>query len=440
MHRFVLALWASLALVAVGAGGASAKLGASSGSAAAATQGYIVVFQDDVDVDAKLASLSSQLTLDTQFVYEHALKGFAAPLTQSAVSTLRADADVAFVQADGVVHADATQGVQPIAPGETVPPGIRRIESAVGGNVQLKGKTVAVIDTGVDLNHTDLNATNGRDCINAEPAQDDNGHGTHVSGSVGARNQGQGVVGVSPNTKIYAVKVLNSAGSGSFAQVICGIDWVAANAQAKKIKVANMSLSGGGADDQNCGNTNGDAMHKAICNAVNVKKVTFVVAAGNATANFAGSVPAAYNEVLTVTAMADTDGIPGGSGPPPSCFAGNLDDRFASFSNFAAAASNDINHTAAAPGVCVLSTRLGGGVTTMSGTSMASPHVAGTVANCLGHKGAPGPCAGMTPAQIIQKIRADAAAKPLGYGYSGDPNHAPPPGRYYGFLVSNLGY
>jgi subtilisin len=440
MHRLVLALWATLALVAVGAGGASAKLGASSGSEAAATQSYIVVFQDDVDVTAKLTSLSERLTLDPQFVYRHALKGFAAPLTGAEADALRADADVAFLQVNGRVHADELQGVQPIAPGELVPPGVRRIESAVGSQIQQKGKNVAVIDTGVDLNHADLNAVNGKDCVNAEPAQDDEGHGTHVAGTVGAKNQGSGLVGVSPGARIYAVKVLDSTGNGTDAQVICGIDWVAANAKKKKIKVANMSLSGDGADDQNCGNTNGDAEHKAICNAVNVKKVTFVVSAGNLASNLAGRVPAAYNEVLTVTAMTDTDGKPGAQGPPSCAGGAYTDDRYANFSNFADPSSNDVNHTTAAPGVCVVSTRLGGGTTVMSGTSMSTPHVAGTVANCFGHKGAPGPCAGMTPAQVIQKIRADAAAKPGSYGFTGDPNHAPPPGKYFGFLVSNLGY
>jgi len=428
---------AVLVAVAVGAVGAS---GSGRGDAAAGgASGYIVVLKDDVaSVDAKVDRLSVLAGVNATYRYYYALKGFAASLTQKQADALRADPDVQFLSVDGRVSIVGPR--KPIAAGETVPPGVRRIESAVGTKIEKRSSAkVAIIDTGIDLNQTDLVAQNGKDCVNAEPAQDDNGHGTHVSGTVAAKNTGAGVAGVSPNTTVYAVKVLDSGGSGTFAQVICGVDWVTQNAAAKGIKVANMSLSGGGADDSNCGNSNGDAFHKAVC-ALTAAGVSLVVAAGNSTANFSSAVPAAYNEALTVTAMADTDGQPGGTGPAPSCFAGNLDDKFASFSNFATPASADANHTVAGPGVCVLSTRLGGGTTVLSGTSMASPHVAGTVANCIGHPNLPGPCAGMTPAQIITKIRADAAAKPVSYGFDGDPNHNPLAGRYYGLLVSNLNY
>jgi subtilisin len=423
--QFMLAAFAVLFL----ANAAPAKLTA---SAEGATTGYIVVLKDNVaSVDAKI----DQLGVQTTYRYHYALKGFAASLTQAQADVIRSDSDVEFVSLDHVGSI-----VRMIRAGEIVPPGIRRVESAVGNNIRKKSAwTVAISDTGIDLNHTDLRVKNGINCLNpSAPAQDDNGHGTHVAGTVGARNQGAGVVGVSPDTTVYAVKWLDSSGNGTEGGAICATDWITQHANSLKIRVANMSwrfFSGG--DDGNCGNTNGDALHKAMC-AMAAAGVVPVAAAGNENNNYVNYRPASYNEVLTVTAMADTDGQPGGTGPP-AC-TGNLDDRYASFSSFAGAGGPDTVHTVAAPGVCVLSTRLGGGTTILSGTSMASPHVAGTVANCLGHKRAPGPCAGMTVPQVIQKIRADAAAKPLSYGFTGDPNHSPPAGRYYGFLVSNLNY
>jgi subtilisin family serine protease len=104
---------------------------------------------------------------------------------------------------------------------------------------------VAVIDTGIDLTHPDLQAVNGTNCVSpGAPAQDDNGHGTHLAGTIAARNNGSGVTGMVPGTTVYAVKVLNAAGSGRESQFICGVDWVTANAARLNIKVANVSLGG----------------------------------------------------------------------------------------------------------------------------------------------------------------------------------------------------
>src|SRR4029450_12778768 len=110
-----------------------------------------------------------------------------------------------------------------------------------------------------------------------------------------ATNNGTGVVGVAPGIPIYSVRVLNNQGSGSWSSVICGIDWVTANAARLHIKVANMSLGGAGTDDHNCGFSNSDALHKAICSSV-AAGVTYVVAAGNEGTDLSGSVPASYNE------------------------------------------------------------------------------------------------------------------------------------------------
>src|SRR5205807_7686861 len=110
-------------------------------------------------------------------------------------------------------------------------------------------------------------------------AQDDNGHGTNVAGIIAARDQGAGVVGVAPGTKLYAVKVLSRSGAGSLSQILCGINWVTANAAALNIKVVNMSLAGSGQNDNNCGYTNKDAEHQAICRST-AAGVTYIAAAG----------------------------------------------------------------------------------------------------------------------------------------------------------------
>ncbi len=139
--------------------------------------------------------------------------------------------------------------------------------------------------------------------------------------------------------------------------------------------------------------------------------------------------------MLAVTAMADFDGKPGGLVSSSPCDAREKDDTVAGFSDFAVPGSADANHTIAAPGVCITSTWNDGGTKTISGTSMASPHVAGLVARCIDA----GPCAGLTPARIIARLRADAAARPADQGFLGDPGH-PIVGRYYGNLAYDTGY
>jgi subtilisin family serine protease len=254
-----------------------------------------------------------------------------------------------------------------------------------------------------------------------------------VAGTIGARNQGSGVVGVAPGTMVYAVKVLDSHGSGLWSSIICGIDWVTANASALGIRVANMSLGGLGDDYSDCA---GDPLHQAICNSTDAG-VVYTVAAGNSGWDWGApppDVPAWFPEVLTVTAVADSDGKAGGAGGAPGCRPAEVDDKRASFSNFSDDPADD-GHTVAAPGVCIRSTWPGGGYATLSGTSMAAPHIAGLVALCIAEGGSPGPCAGMTPAQVIQKIRVDAQAHATAVnGFLGDPGH--PLGRYFGYIGS----
>ncbi|TMC72560.1 MAG: hypothetical protein E6J13_05090, partial [Chloroflexi bacterium] len=413
------------------------NVGLSGGYASAndVTKGYIVVFRTGVAAGAKTDEVERRIGFAAEFRYASALQGFAAHLNSVQLARVRADPDVAFVSDERVLH---TIGSVPIAAGDSAPPGVRRVGAATTTTVrEASTSNVAVIDSGIDLSHSDLNAVNGKNCISGGNAKDDNGHGTHVAGTIGAKNNGAGVVGVAPGTKLYAVKVVNAQGSGTDAQVICGIDWVTANAAALGIKVANMSLGGSGADDGNCGNSNGDALHRAICNSV-AAGITYVVAAGNSSEDFSADVPASYNEVLTVTAMSDFDGLPGGAGSP-SCGDGYFeeDDSAAGFGNFTTAGSADAVHAIAGPGVCIQSTWPGNRYQTISGTSMASPHVAGVVALCFGEKGATGPCTGLTPAQVIAKMRTNAAghgASDPSSGFVGDPSH-PIDVYYYGYLA-----
>jgi subtilisin len=390
----------------------------------ASARDVIVVFYDDErDVDGLAAQHGRAYGAEVSARYHSALKGYAATIPQARIDDVRRDPRVAFVSDDRNVEAFA----------QTLPTGVDRIEAELTWP-DLPGTwstAVAVIDTGSGP-HADLNVVGGVNCQAGKGFSDGNGHGTHVAGTIGAMNNGSGAVGVAPGIPIYSVRVLDNRGSGRFSNIICGIDWVTANASDLKIKVANMSLGGAGTDDGNCGNTNSDAMHKAICASVKAG-VTYVVAAGNDGANMAGSVPASYNEVLSVTAVADFDGRPGGIGAA-TCRA-DVDDTAADFSNFATPGSNDELHSIAAPGVCIYSTWKGGGYNTISGTSMASPHVAGAAALCI----ASGRCTG-TPAEVINTLRSDAAGQDPSYGFAGDPNHHPAIDRAYGYLLRARAY
>ena len=378
---------------------------------------YIVVVKAGYDGRAVARDHARLAGADVLYTYRTALNGYAARLTPAGLAAVRADRRVAFVSADRTVHA-LTQ---------TLPTGVNRIQgdasSTISGNGSgMVGTAVAVIDTGIDTSHPDLNVVGGKNCSTGQSYRDGNGHGTHVAGTIAAKDDGSGVVGMAPGAPLYAVRVLNNSGSGSWSSVICGVNWVTANAASNGIRVANMSLGGSGSD----GSCASSTLHQAICNSV-AAGVTYVVAAGNSNANFSSFVPAAYDQVLTVTAIADFNGAPGG-GSAATCRA-DVDDTAADFSNFTTSGSADANHTIAAPGVCILSTWKGGGYNTISGTSMASPHVAGTAALCIWS----GACTG-TPSQIIAKLRSDAAAQPASYGFAGVS------GRYYGSLVYAGGY
>ncbi|MDO8757210.1 MAG: S8 family peptidase, partial [Elusimicrobiota bacterium] len=237
--------------------------------------------------------------------------------------------------------------------------GINRVHASAAWPItEGKGVKVAVIDTGIDTSHPDLSGgvDGGYSAItkteNPADYQDDNGHGTHVAGTVAGKRDGKGVVGVAPKARLYAVKVLDADGSGNLSDVIDGIVWAAKN----KMDVANMSL-GAPIDSE--------AMHRAVRFARG-SGVVIVAAAGNS----GGSVgfPGAYEETIAVAAS-------------------NFEDKLAGFS------SRGPEVDFIAPGVDVLSAKMGGGFASYSGTSMAAPHVAGLAALVVsqGYVGLNGP-------------------------------------------------
>jgi subtilisin len=410
--------------------------------AAVISNQYIVVLKPGADRSAAV-QFARSLGGTVLMQYKSALNGYAVHLPSTALAPIKADSRVRFVLANQTAKLTA----------QTLPTGVDRIDGDLSSTRSGNGSgsvpiNVAVVDTGIDLDHPDLNVVGGKNCgADADPSFDDHyGHGTHVAGIIGAKDNGEGVVGVAPGARLWAVRVLSAIGQGSTATALCGVDFVTSTRMdsdaTNDIAVGNMSLSFFGpkiGDDGNCGLTNHDVLHLAICRSV-AAGVTWVVAAGNAARDFQNDVPASYSEVLTVTAMADFNGQPGG-GASSTCRPGT-DDAFANFSSFATL-SSDQAHTIAAPGVCILSTAaphslIWGGANApiygvLSGTSMATPHVVGTVALCIFSGG----CAGLTPSQIIQKMRSDAAAYNLahpGYGFVGDPLR-PDGGKYYGYLI-----
>jgi subtilisin len=199
---------------------------------------YIVVFNDDVSRPGMVANeLAQELDLKVTRVYRNALKGFAArvPSGFDLSSALSTDSRVKLVAQDRVVEATA----------QTLPTGIDRIEADnsstnAGNGSGSVDEDIAIIDTGI-AKHPDLNIAGGRNCVGRDNSDysDGNGHGTHVAGTAAAKDNDRGVVGVAPGARLWAVRVLNDNGSGSFASVICGIDWVTGKGT---IEVANMSL------------------------------------------------------------------------------------------------------------------------------------------------------------------------------------------------------
>lgn len=329
---------------------------------------YIVTFKDNVARD-KVSETADNLGRANGFgvkhTYQTALKGFSASMPVARAEALKKNPNIESVTEDSMVYAFAQKN----------PLGVRRVNALPSQNSNRgTGVGVAIIDSGIDLDHKDLksNIVANKNCIDpTKNGNDDNGHGSHVAGTVAAVNNRTGVVGVASGAKLIAVKVLSANGSGYRSDVICGIDWVTENAATYNIKVANMSIGGSGSSDNNCGLTSGDVYHQSICRST-AAGMTYVVAAGNSGVNAANTVPAAYDDtVITVSALVDTNGKYGGGGSSTSY---GKDDHWTTFSNYGSMI--DIG----APGYNIYSTNHTGGYSYKSGTSMAAPHVSGGAA------------------------------------------------------------
>jgi subtilisin len=331
---------------------------------------YIVMTETGVDPSDVVAEHG----LAARHIYRAALNGFAAAVPNNKLAGLRDDPRVLVVEQERIYFLDA----------QDVPTGIDRIEADKNSSADIDQTDdirvdldVAIIDSGLDRDHPDLNIAGGINFSGGPSSKwdDGNGHGTHVGGTVGAIDNGLGVVGVAPGVRLHAVKVCKNGGICFTGDIVAGINWVATQKAdgITDFASANMSISTSD-DSSDCSGSSG-TVHEAICGLVN-NGVVFAMAAGND-----DRLKNAYPEAFAVSAIADFDGKAGGAGSA-TCRS-DEDDTLANFSNFGPEV--DI----AAPGVCILSTWNDGGYNTISGTSMASPHVAGAVALYLHAKGLP---------------------------------------------------
>jgi aqualysin 1 len=318
---------------------------------------YIVVLEESVDNPSQIAQGIDQRQegFEVGFVYTEALEGFSAEIPDDSVDDVRNNPQVAYVERDKVVTTTAQE----------IPWGVKRIKAnlsstlAGNGSGKVKGVNIYVIDTGIDAARTDLNVVHHINFRGDGKKYDCDGHGTHVAGTLAARDNDYGVVGVAPGAPLTSVKVLDCNGSGTIKNVLAGIDWMtkyvkgpdgkAGTADDKKPAVANLSLGG----------RKSDVLNATVKKSAN-SGIFYSLSAGNdgrSACKFSPAMTGAgrNNGILTTAAT-------------------NKGNEEPSWSNFGSCVD------LWAPGANILSTKLGGGTKTMSGTSMAAPHVGGTAA------------------------------------------------------------
>lgn len=335
--------------------------------------GHIVRFKETVPAANVLSAtnvLANRHRFQVKDTFSDAIKGFASSqlLPDNVLAALQADPNVDSVEPD----------IEVSAYGQYIPPSLVRIGGATsGGTIANPGPfstvRVFVLDTGVQLNHPDLNVVENKSFVRAERDGNDlNGHGTMVAGVIAARNNAAYVVGVAPGAPIHAYKVLDKSGSGALSNIIKGLDAVIQykrnNALLQNRIVVNMSLGGF------AGSTAYNSLDSAIRTAVNTYGITVVVAAGNESLDASLVTPAHTAEAITVGAYADST------------------NAFSAFSNYGPAVD------VLAPGESILTTGMRSTTAVASGTSFSSPAVAGAAAVYLSKN----PTA--TPAQVAQAI------------------------------------
>lgn len=357
----------------------------------------IVVFADDErDAGGLAHRLGREHDFTPRHVYGTALKGFAASVSTRALAALEKNPRVVAIEHETVERVGA----------ETVPTGVDRIEvdknptvTTTGTGTKTVNLPVAVLDTGINA-HADLNLAGGFSAAGGGYSDGD-GHGTHVAGTIAARDNGSGVVGVAPGAPLWSVRVCKNGNMCLSGDIVAGIDWVAArkaDANAGRsggipFVAANFSITS--ADSSNGCSSPANATHRAICGLV-AHGTLFVMAAGND-----ARAKTAYPVGFTVAAIADFDGRAGGTGAQ-TCRT-DVDDTLADFSNWGV----DI----AAPGACILSTWKDGGYHTISGTSMATPHVTGAVALYL-HANSKTAARDVDGARAVETAIVNAALQP----------------------------